>query len=226
VCLESPDDTCTVAAGLIALGEGIRDLDQISADLSRTGTDRHSVGRIARALMPFASACGRDGAPEPAIEAGVELIEEEENVVRVRRAGPLKPVRVTTLPYPGYPTDLQAQLVTLLSMADGTSVVSEKIYPDRFMHVAELNRMGADIRKDGASAMIHGVQGLNGADVMASDLRAGAALVMAGLIARGRTVVHRVYHIDRGYEQLERKLSAVGAKIRREFSSQSLTRAA
>jgi UDP-N-acetylglucosamine 1-carboxyvinyltransferase len=124
-------------------------------------------------------------------------------------------VDVTTQPYPGFPTDLQAQLMTLLCMADGNSAVTEKIFPDRFMHVAELTRMGADIHKEGPTAIIRGVRQLIGAPVMASDLRASAALVLAGLVARGATTVNRVYHIDRGYESIELKLRSLGADITR-----------
>jgi UDP-N-acetylglucosamine 1-carboxyvinyltransferase len=129
--------------------------------------------------------------------------------------GGFKAVDVTTLPYPGFPTDLQAQLMAILSIAKGISVITEKIYPDRFMHLAELCRMGADIRKEGPTAIIAGAPRLTGADVMASDLRASAALVLAGLVAAGETHVHRVYHIDRGYEHIEEKLNAVGANIKR-----------
>lgn len=125
------------------------------------------------------------------------------------------PVDVTTLPYPGFPTDLQAQMMVLLSLADGISVVTEKIYPDRFMHVPELSRMGAQIRKEGPNAIIHGVGWLSGAPVMASDLRASAALILAGLVAKGTTEVRRVYHVDRGYEKMDAKLRAVGASIER-----------
>jgi len=122
---------------------------------------------------------------------------------------------VTTQPYPGFPTDLQAQLMALLCLADGNSVITEKIYPDRFMHVAELGRMGANIRKEGPTAIVTGVKRLVGAPVMASDLRASAALVLAGLAADGTTTVNRVYHIDRGYERIEEKLNALGADIQR-----------
>ena len=118
-------------------------------------------------------------------------------------------------PYPGFPTDLQAQAMTLLCLADGNSVITEKIFPDRFLHVAELSRMGAQLRKEGPIVVIQGVKKLIGAQVMASDLRASAALILAGLIAKGTTRVHRAYHIDRGYEKIEEKLSAVGANIRR-----------
>jgi UDP-N-acetylglucosamine 1-carboxyvinyltransferase len=148
-------------------------------------------------------------------EAGAEVICEEEGIVRVRRTGPIRPTHVTTLPYPAYPTDLQAQLVTLLGLARGISVVTEKIYPDRFMHLAELNRMGADILKEGNSAIIRGVDRLSGTDVEATDLRAAAALVLAGLVADGTTRVHKIHHLDRGYERMEDKLLALGAKVSR-----------
>ncbi|MFW6133098.1 MAG: UDP-N-acetylglucosamine 1-carboxyvinyltransferase [Planctomycetota bacterium] len=127
----------------------------------------------------------------------------------------IEPTDVTTQPYPGFPTDLQAQVMTLLALADGNSAITEKIFPDRFMHVPELLRMGANIRKEGPTAIVTGIKRLVGAPVMASDLRASAALVLAGLIARGETTVRRVYHIDRGYERIERKLGAVGAHIER-----------
>ncbi|MEW6357682.1 MAG: UDP-N-acetylglucosamine 1-carboxyvinyltransferase [Planctomycetota bacterium] len=134
---------------------------------------------------------------------------------RVRVTRKLKPVDFATLPYPGIPTDMQPQLMTLLCLVDGTSIITDKVYPDRFMHVQELARLGADIRKEGGSAIVIGVKSLSGADVMASDLRAGAALVVAGLAAKGETTVKRVYHIDRGYEGLELKLRKLGADITR-----------
>ena len=134
----------------------------------------------------------------------------------VARNGPIKPTDITTQPYPGFPTDLQAQFMALLSLGQGNSVVIEKVFPDRFMHVAELNRMAANLRKEGPAVIIAGVEKLIAAPVMASDLRASAALVLAGLAAEGTTVVNRVYHIDRGYEKIEEKLNPVGAKITRE----------
>ncbi len=124
-----------------------------------------------------------------------------------------RPTDVTTLPYPAFPTDLQAQWMALMTTARGMSLISETIFPDRYMHVAELMRMGANIRRQGASAIVMGPANLSGAQVMASDLRASAALVLAGLIARGSTEVHRVYHIDRGYERIEKRLSELGASI-------------
>jgi UDP-N-acetylglucosamine 1-carboxyvinyltransferase len=134
----------------------------------------------------------------------------------VARSGSIKPSDITTQPYPGFPTDLQAQFMALFSLAEGNSVIIEKIFPDRFMHVAELNRMAANLRKEGSTVIVAGVKKLIAAPVMASDLRASAALVLAGLAADGTTVVNRVYHIDRGYERIEERLNPVGAKIRRE----------
>jgi len=133
----------------------------------------------------------------------------------VEGAGRPHATEVTTLSYPGFPTDLQAQMMALLTIADGTSIITEKVYPDRFMHIAELARMGADIRKEGPNAIIVGRPALSGAPVMASDLRASAALVVAALAAKGETVINRVYHIDRGYERIEEKLAALGARITR-----------
>src|SRR5690606_6536680 len=118
-------------------------------------------------------------------------------------------------PYPGFPTDLQAQLMALLCLADGNSIITEKIYPERFMHVAELGRMGARLFRQGPTVVVQGVPKLIGAPVMASDLRGSACLVLAGLIAEGETVVSRVYHLDRGYAQMEVALGALGAKIER-----------
>ncbi len=145
---------------------------------------------------------------------GVNL-EREGDEVLVSTARRLEPVEVTSQPYPGFPTDLQAQMMALLCLADGNSVITEKIYPDRFMHVAELGRLGAKLRKEGPTVIVEGVKRLIGAPVMASDLRASAALVLAGLVAKGETRVNRVYHIDRGYEKFERKLQAIGAEIER-----------
>ena len=147
-------------------------------------------------------------------QAGVRVYRDGDTV-RVASPGRPAATDATTLPYPGFPTDLQAQLMAVLSMGDGISVVTEKVYPDRFMHIAELNRMGAKIRKEGPTSIIIGVESLSGAQVMASDLRASAALVLAGLAARGTTEVLRVYHIDRGYERIENKFRSLGAKIER-----------
>lgn len=143
------------------------------------------------------------------------LVERDADGIVVSSARRLEPTIITTQPYPGFPTDLQAQFMTLLSMADGNSVITEKIFPDRFLHVAELTRMGARLRKEGPTVIIEGVKRLIGAPVMASDLRASAALVLAGLIAKGHTRVSRVYHLDRGYQRFDEKLNSVGADIKR-----------
>jgi len=127
-----------------------------------------------------------------------------------------RPTDITTQPYPGFPTDLQAQFMALLALANGNSVIVEKIFPDRFLHVAELNRMAANLRKEGAAVIVAGVKKLVAAPVMASDLRASAALVIAGLAAEGTTIINRVYHIDRGYERIEERLNQLGAKVYRE----------
>ena len=146
--------------------------------------------------------------------AGVHL-ETGKDFIRVRGNGNLKPLELTTEPYPGFPTDMQAQMCALLTKSQGTSVIRETVFPQRFMHVSELKRMGADISLDGNAAVIKGVETISGAPVMASDLRASAALVLAGLRADGITEVNRVYHIDRGYESIDDKLNAIGARIER-----------
>jgi UDP-N-acetylglucosamine 1-carboxyvinyltransferase len=126
-----------------------------------------------------------------------------------------RPADVRTAPFPGFPTDMQAQMMVLLTVAEGSSVVTETVFENRFMHVQELLRLGADVAVDGRTALVKGVDALSGAPVMASDLRASAALVLAGLLARGTTAIHRVYHLDRGYERLEERLAPLGARIRR-----------
>jgi UDP-N-acetylglucosamine 1-carboxyvinyltransferase len=135
--------------------------------------------------------------------------------VRVTCDRVLRPVEVTTQPHPGFPTDLQAQLASLLCLADGNSVITERIFPDRFLHVAELSRMGAKVIRQGSTIVISGVRKLVGAPVMASDLRASAGLVLAGMAAEGTTIVNRVYHLDRGYERMEDRLRSLGARISR-----------
>jgi len=147
-------------------------------------------------------------------EAGVSLTIEA-NAITVGAGTKLMPIECTALPHPGIPTDVQAQFMAMLSIADGMSVVTDRVFPDRFMHASELIRMGAEIRREGATAVISGVPQLSGAAVMASDLRASAALVLAALAARGESVIRRIYHLDRGYERLEEKLNSLGAAIRR-----------
>jgi UDP-N-acetylglucosamine 1-carboxyvinyltransferase len=146
---------------------------------------------------------------------GAEIVPVEGGL-RVVGDGRPRPVDVRTAPHPGFPTDMQAQMMVLLSLADGSSKITETVFENRFMHVQELQRLGADIAVDGKTAIVKGVPALSGAPVMASDLRASAALVLAGLAARGTTEVLRVYHLDRGYERIEEKLAPLGARIRRE----------
>ena len=154
-------------------------------------------------------------------EAGVHVtpVQQEDDprrcTVSVTSERRLRPVLYTTQPYPGFPTDLQAQLMALLCLAEGNSIVTEKIYPDRFLHVSELTRMGARLVRSGSTVVVQGGRGLIGAPVMASDLRGSAALVLAGLVAKGETVVQRVYHLDRGYVKLESQLNRLGAGIER-----------
>ena len=147
-------------------------------------------------------------------EAGVS-VESVEGGLRVQGAPEIRSVDVKTLPYPGFPTDLQAQMMALMAVSRGSSVITETIFENRFMHVAELRRLGANIAVDGHNAVIKGVKKLKGAPVMATDLRASASLVVAGLVAEGKTTLSRVYHIDRGYQAIEKKLTALGASIRR-----------
>ncbi len=149
------------------------------------------------------------------LQTGTE-IEKDGNSIRVRGAGEIKSIDFATLPYPGFPTDMQAQMMILTCLADGMSVITENIFPQRFMHTAELRRMGADIKLVGNSAVVRGVKSMKGAPIMASDLRASASLVLAGLCGSGKTEVSRIYHLDRGYEKLDEKLRSVGAAIWRE----------
>ena len=147
-------------------------------------------------------------------EAGVE-VSADNGALRVRRSAPLRPIELRTLPYPGFPTDLQAQMMTVLTQAHGTSVITETIFENRFMHALELLRMGADIVMKGPTAIVRGSSHLSGAPVMATDLRASMSLILAGLVADNATDVSRVYHLDRGYERLDVKLQSIGARLER-----------
>ncbi len=162
------------------------------------GARLEHLGAVARALR----------------DAGVEITEDPDGL-QVRRLNGLHGADVMTEPYPGFPTDMQAQFMALMSVAEGAAMVTETIFENRFMHVPELNRMGARINVHGASAIVRGVPSLSGAPVMATDLRASVSLILAGLAAKGETVVNRVYHLDRGYEAVEQKLAACGADIER-----------
>jgi len=152
--------------------------------------------------------------------AGVEIASEGQSV-RVRRTGPLRAVNVTTAPHPGFPTDMQAQFLMLMCLAKGEAVITETVFENRFMHVPELQRMGASVALRGNTAVVQGVDKLYGASVMATDLRASASLVIAGLVAEGETEVRRVYHLDRGYERIEAKMGGLGAEIQRVKGAES-----
>ena len=218
---------CLTAMGARIEGAGsdtirIEGVDALSGTTHRVLADRIELGTF---LMAPAMAGGElllKGANGTLVEAvrqsldrvGIE-IEDTAEGTRVRRRNGLTPVDVRTEPFPGFPTDLQAQIMALLSLADGESHIEETIFENRFMHVPELQRMGARISIAGNRATVRGVPELRGAPVMATDLRASVSLVLAGLAARGETLLSRVYHLDRGYERIEEKLSAAGAEIER-----------
>ena len=187
----------------------------IVADRIETGTYACAAAITGGEVRLLGGQLAHLGAVAAALQAaGVEMTEQEGALV-VRRLDGLHGADAMTEPYPGFPTDMQAQFMALMSVADGAAMVTETIFENRFMHVPELNRMGANINVHGASAIVRGVRGLSGAPVMATDLRASVSLVLAGLAARGDTIVNRVYHLDRGYEALEQKLAACGADIER-----------
>jgi UDP-N-acetylglucosamine 1-carboxyvinyltransferase len=152
---------------------------------------------------------------DPLHKAGVDITGDEHSITVKRVKTPLRGVDIMTEPYPGFPTDLQAQMMSMLTIAEGAGMVTETIFENRFMHVPELVRMGADITVHGSSALVRGVKKLKGADVMATDLRASVSLVLAGLVAEGATTVHRIYHLERGYENIIGKLAKVGGKLER-----------
>lgn len=184
--------------------------------------DRIEAGSYACAVgitggeVDLAGACGDDmHATLAALRDAGLSVEEYAGGIKVASDGTLKPLTISTAPFPGFATDMQAQFMAMLTLADGASVLTETIFENRYMHVPELARMGADISVNGRTAVVRGVAGLTGAPVMATDLRASMSLILAGLAATGETQVNRVYHLDRGYERLEEKLQAVGADIER-----------
>ncbi len=217
-------------------------LNAMGARITGAGTDRiviagvERLGGTSHAIMPdrietgtflaAAAAAGGDvslrcarpatleAVVEKLVEAGAEIAVDGATI-RVARHKVLKSVNLRTAPYPAFPTDMQAQLMALMTMADDTAVITETIFENRMMHVQELKRLGAEIEVEGSTAIVKGVPRLTGANVMATDLRASACLVIAGLMAEGTTTIDRIYHLDRGYERIEQKLSALGAQIRR-----------
>ena len=219
--------TCLIAMGarISGLGTGkliVDGVDALHGATHRVIPDRIEAGTYACAAAIAGGDLLLQGANMDHLaalgsaldDAGVEMTETEGGI-RVRRNNGLRGADVMTQPYPGFPTDMQAQFMAVMAVAEGASMVTETIFENRFMHVPELNRMGARINVHGASAIVRGVYAMSGAPVMATDLRASVSLVVAGLAARGETVVNRVYHLDRGYEALEQKLAACGADIER-----------
>jgi len=221
-----------LAKCLIAMGakiEGLRTdtltiegVDRLHGATYSVMPDRIEAGSYACAAAITGGSLELAGARKetmPSILSGLSdaglIVEDVPGGIKVSADGGLKPLSLSTAPYPAFPTDMQAQFMAMLTLARGTSLLTETIFENRYMHVPELNRMGADIEVRGRSAVVRGVERLAGAPVMATDLRASMSLVLAGLAAEGETQVHRVYHLDRGYERLEEKLQAVGADIER-----------
>lgn len=201
----------------------IQGVDKLGGTTHAVLPDRIETGTYAMAVAMTGGDVELVGAQHSHLSAALDVlrragitVKPTNTGIRIARNGnSLHPVDVETQPYPGYPTDLQAQLMALMSMADGTSTIRETIFENRFMHVQELARLGADISLSGDTAIIRGVKQLNGAQVMATDLRASVSLVIAGLMAEGETVINRVYHLDRGFEHIEEKLGRCGAQIER-----------
>ncbi|MBK0399824.1 UDP-N-acetylglucosamine 1-carboxyvinyltransferase [Limibaculum sp. M0105] len=219
---------CLRAMGAAIEGEGsseirIEGVEALGGATHRVLPDRVELGTYMIAPVIAGGAVTLKGGERGLVSALADKLEEADIAVdevegglRVaRRNGVIRPLRVVTEPFPGFPTDLQAQMMAMLTLATGESVIEEHIFENRFMHVPELGRMGARIEVHGGTAHIHGVEGLRGAPVMATDLRASVSLILAGLAAEGETVVSRVYHLDRGYERVEEKLGACGALIER-----------
>jgi len=201
----------------------VRGVETMRGVRHRVSGDRIEAGTLLTAAVATRGDIRVEGVDPTTMESALEKlrecgaeIEADATSVRAKMDGPIRAIRVVTAPFPGYPTDMQAQIMAVLTLAEGSSVVTERVFENRFMHVPELQRMGADIALSGRSAHVTGVGRLMGAPVMATDLRASAGLIVAGLAAEGETVVNRVYHIDRGYERIEEKLRGLGAEIRRE----------
>ena len=222
-------DLCNMLVAMGAQIEGIGSSDvtihgvpRLHGATYRVMSDRIEAGSYACAAAITGGEVTLKGAKIEEMDATVQALRDAGVTVEpvpgglhVAADGPLKAVNISTAPYPGFATDMQAQLMAMLCLAEGTSVLNETIFENRYMHVPELGRMGAQIETSGRTAIVHGVSKLTGAEVMATDLRASMSLVIAGLAAEGETQVHRLYHLDRGYERLEEKLALVGAQIER-----------
>lgn len=209
-------------------GEGtstivINGVDQLKSVDYKVMSDRIEAGTLLCAVAATGGDVILENVPveymtaihDKLVETGVQIEIQDDTTVRIISNGEIKAVDITTSEYPGFPTDMQAQFMAVITLSNGVSVVTENIFENRFMHVAEMKRMGANINLKDRAAIVRGIDHLNGADVMASDLRASASLVIAGLVASNTTEVHRIYHLDRGYESFEKKLSGLGADIER-----------
>ncbi|MDI6751050.1 MAG: UDP-N-acetylglucosamine 1-carboxyvinyltransferase [Rhodocyclaceae bacterium] len=218
---------CLIAMGARISGAGsdvirIQGVERLHGTTHRIMPDRIETGTYlcaaaatgGRVRLTGTSASTLDAVIDKLMDAGCEIVLERD-AIRLAAPRRLKAVSIRTAPYPAFPTDMQAQFMAIDAIADGTAVIRETIFENRFMHAVELIRLGADIRIDGNTAFVQGVERLTGATVMATDLRASASLVIAGLAAHGETLVDRIYHLDRGYERIEEKLTALGARVRR-----------
>ncbi len=218
---------CLVAMGAQISGAGsdvirIRGVERLHGATHRIMPDRIETGTYLCAAavtggsvrLTGTSSCYLDAVIDKLMDAGCEVVSERD-AIRLSAPARLNAVSLRTAPYPAFPTDMQAQFMAINCVANGVAMMRETIFENRFMHAVELQRLGADIRIDGNTAVVQGVAKLEGATVMATDLRASASLVVAGLVAEGETVIERIYHLDRGYERLEEKLAALGAKVRR-----------
>jgi UDP-N-acetylglucosamine 1-carboxyvinyltransferase len=218
---------CLIAMGARITGAGsdrirIEGVAKLHGATHAIMPDRIETGTFLAAVVATGGSAAVTGTHPDSLTAVLAKLHEagaviaiDADVIRIHRSGPLAAVSVRTAPHPGFPTDMQAQFMALAARAAGTAVITETIFENRMMHVQELRRLGADIEVEGNAALIKGVQKLTGADVMATDLRASACLVIAGLVAEGQTTIDRIYHLDRGYERLEEKLSGLGARIAR-----------
>jgi UDP-N-acetylglucosamine 1-carboxyvinyltransferase len=218
---------CLVAMGANISGAGtdvirIRGVEHLHGAIHRIMPDRIETGTYLCAAaatggdvrLTHTSSSYLDSVIDKLMDTGCEVVLERD-AIRLKAPERLKAVSIRTAPYPAFPTDMQAQFMAINTVAEGTAVIRETIFENRFMHAVELIRLGADIKIDGNTAFVKGVAQLDGATVMATDLRASASLVIAGLVARGETLVERIYHLDRGYEQMEQKLTALGARVKR-----------
>lgn len=218
---------CLVSMGAQVSGAGtdvirIRGVERLHGATHRIMPDRIETGTYLCAAavtggevrLTGTSTSYLDSVVDKLMDAGCEVVSERD-AISLKAPARLNPVSLRTAPYPAFPTDMQAQFMAINCVANGVAMIRETIFENRFMHAVELQRLGADIRIDGNTAMVQGVAKLEGATVMATDLRASASLVVAGLVAQGETVIERIYHLDRGYERLEAKLAALGAKVRR-----------